>query len=127
MAILSINKVKGDGPRFRALGPHPMANRLLRIFWHKPFQFRLGALVFKKCGVSSAKGVGEFCPGVRRAHIHDADRRNARFRRPDTEEGRWIAALHAAPELPLSSDDEMLVKGIRWDLNRDPLAATGND
>ena len=91
------------------------------------FQFSLGALVFEKCRVSSSKRAGEFCPGIGSAHIDDADRRYARLRRLDAEQGRALAALDTPPELSLGGDDEMLVKRIRRDLNSNPLAAAGND
>ena len=51
---------------------------------------------------------------------------NARLRWLDAEEGRGFAALDTPPELPLSGDDEMLVKRIRRDLDSNPLAAAGN-
>ena len=99
----------------------PDLERLARTPWPmaccassgtRRFQFSLGALVFEKCRVSSSKRAGEFCPGIGRAHIDDADRRNARLRRLDAEEGRGLAALDTTPELPLGGDDEVLIKGI---------------
>ena len=116
MAILRIQELKGDGTGFGALGAHAMADRLLRVLRHEAFQFSLGALVFEKCRVSSSKRAGEFCPGIGRAHIDDTDRRNARLRRLDAEEGRGLAALDTPPELPLGGDNEMLIKRIGMDL-----------
>src|SRR5262249_52994992 len=74
----------------------------------------------------SRKRVGEFRPSTGRTHISDANRRNARLRWFETEQGGALAALDAAPKLPLSGDDEMLVKRIRRDLNSDPFSAAGN-
>ena len=56
-----------------------------------------------------------------------ADRLNARLRRLDPEEGRGLAALDTTPELPLRSDNEVLVEriGMGGDLN--PFAAAGDD
>ena len=85
-----------------------MADCLLRVLRHEAFQFSLGALVFEKCRVSSSKRAGEFYPGIGRAHVNDPDRRNARLRWLDAEEGRGLSAFDTAPELPLSSDDEVL-------------------
>ena len=107
-----MQELKGDGAGFGALGAHAMADCLLRVLRHEAFQFSLGALVFEKCRVSSSKRAGEFCPGIGRAHIDNADRRNARLRRLDAEEGRGLAALDTAPELPFSGDNEVLVERI---------------
>jgi hypothetical protein len=40
-----------------------------------------------------------------------------------TQIGEGLAALHAAPELPLGRDDEMLVKGIGVGGDFHPLSA----
>ena len=103
MSILGIQERKGDGTGFGALGAHAMADCLLRVLRHEAFQFSLGSLVFEKCRVSLSKRASEFCPGIGRAHIDDADRFNPRLRRVDAEQGRGLAALDTAPELPLSA------------------------
>ena len=126
IAILGVQELKGDSAGFGALGAHAMSDCLLRVLRHEAFQFTLCALVFEKCRVSSSKRAGEFYPGIGRAHVDDADRPNPRLRWLNAEEGRGLAAVNTPPELPLSGDDEMLVKGIRRDLDSNPLAAPGN-
>src|SRR5580700_7407952 len=101
MPILGFQQLKGDGAGFGALGAHSMADGLLRVLRYEAFQFCLGALMFEKCRVCSSKSAGEFCPGIRCAHVDDADRRNARLRRLDAEEGRGFAAPDTTPEFPL--------------------------
>src|ERR1700722_12895245 len=120
MPILSFQQLKGDGAGFGARGAHTMADGLLRVLRYEAFQFCPGALVFEKCRVSSSKGAGEFRPGIRCAHVDDADR-NTRLRRLATEQARGFTAFHAAPELPLGCDDEVLVEGIRVRFDLDPL------
>ena len=56
--------------------------------------------------------IGEFRPGIRRAHIDDADRLDARPRRLDTEEPRGLAVLDAAPEFLLRGQKKVLVERI---------------
>src|ERR1700722_11371665 len=126
MAILSIQEVKGDGPGFGAVGAHPVSNCSLRVLRHKAFQLSLSALVFEKSQVCSSKRAGEFCPGIGSAHIDSTDRCYPGLRWLDAEEGRRLAALNAAPKLPLGGDNQMLIKRIGRHLNLDPLAAAGN-
>src|SRR5690348_15665298 len=103
-----------------------MPNGLLRVLRHEAFQLCLGALVFKKCRVSSTKRASEFSPGVRRAHVDEANRFNARFGRLYAKRGRGLPALDTAPEFSLRGDNEVLVQRIRRDLDANPLPATGN-
>ena len=56
----------------------------------------------------------------------DPRRRDARLRRLDPEQGRGLAALHAAPELALGGDDEVPVEGIGMNFDLDPLAAASD-
>src|SRR5262249_3251397 len=46
--------------------------------------------------------------------------------RLNTERARRLAALDTAPELPLSRDNEVLIKRIGMSGDLDPFAATGN-
>ena len=76
--------------------------------------------------VCSRKCAGEFCPGIGGAHIDSTYRCYPGLRWIDAEEGRGLAVFDTTPELPLSGDDEMLVKRIRRDLDSKPLAAAGS-
>ena len=113
----------------------PDLERLARTPWPmaccassgtNPFKSALARSCSRNAGCVRANVAGEFCPGIRCAHIDDAERGNARLRRLDAEKGRGFAALDTTPELPLSSDDEVLVKGIRRDFDSNPPAAAGN-
>jgi hypothetical protein len=73
------------------------------------------------------KDTGELCPGVGAAHINNANGLDLRLRRLDSEKGRGLAVLDAAPELPLRGDNEMLIKRIGMGGDLHPLAAAGDD
>ena len=94
-----------------------MANGSLRVLRHEAFQFSLGALVFEKSRVCSSKRAGEFCPGIRSAHIDNADRYNPGLRRLDAEKGRRFAAPDTTPEFPLGGDDRGADKADPRDLD----------
>src|SRR5262252_4291796 len=69
---------------------------------------------------------GKFGPGIRGAHINNTDRFDPRLWWLNTKEARRFAALDTAPELPLSRDNEVLIKRIRMGGDLNPFAATGN-
>src|SRR5262249_3272837 len=73
------------------------------------------------------KDVGEFRPGIGRTHIDDPHRLDARRRRIDAKEARWLSTLHAAPEFPFRGQQEVLVEGIGSYLDLDPFAAASDD
>ena len=75
----------------------------------------------------AAEETGKFRPGVRAAHIDDADSLDPGFGRLDSKEARGLAALHATPELSLRSYDEVLVERIGMGGDLDPFAAAGDD
>ena len=103
-----------------------MADRLLGIFGHQALEFRLGLFVFQVGRASAGKDCSKIRPGVRRAHIDDPNRCDARLRRLDPEQGRGLPTLDAPPELALSGDDQVLVERIGMDLDLNPLAAAGD-
>jgi hypothetical protein len=76
--------------------------------------------------LGSGEDIGEFCPGIAAAHIDTADSLDARPWRVHAEQGRGVTALHATPELPLGSDEEVLVEGIGIDFDFGPPPAAGN-
>ena len=68
-----------------------------------------------------AEDPGKFGPGIRGAHINNTDCFDPRLWRLNTKQVRRLAALDAAPEFPLSRDDEMLIMRIRMGGNLDPF------
>jgi hypothetical protein len=73
MGRLYLQHIKAHRPGFRALCLHAMPNGLLGILGHQGFELALCPFVVEKCASSVAKERGEFRPGIRRAHIDDAD------------------------------------------------------
>ena len=103
-----------------------MADRLLRILGHQGFELGLGLLVLEVRLPGADEDVGELRPGIGGAHIDNADRLNAGPWRFDPEQGRGLTALHAAPEFPLSGDNQVLVKRIGMGGDLDPFAAASD-
>ncbi len=58
------------------------------------------------------KSAGKFRPGIRRAHVDDADGLDPWPRRLDAEEARGLAVLDAAPEFLLRGQKKVLVERI---------------
>ena len=112
MAALHLEQIEADGAGFRALGANAVADRLLGVFRHQAFQFGLGFLMLEEGGAGRAEYAGEFRPGIGGAHVDDPHRLDPRPRRLDAEQARGLAALDAAPELPLGGEQEVLVERI---------------
>src|SRR6516225_6510511 len=104
MGGLPLQHIKALRPRARALGPHPMADRLLGVVRYQGFELALRALVVEKGFPRVAEERGELGPGIRCAHIDDADGLNARPRRLRIDQTRCFAGLDAAPELLFRRD-----------------------
>src|SRR5262245_23282421 len=81
MGRLRLQHIKAHRPRFRALGSHAVPDGLPGIFRHQGFELALRALVVEKGFPRVAEERGELRPGIRCAHIDDADGLNARPRR----------------------------------------------
>src|SRR5215472_5133366 len=81
MVHLRLQHIKAHRARFRAFCFHAMADRLLGILGHQGFELTLGPFVVEKCAASAAEECGELRPGIRCAHIDDADGLDARPRR----------------------------------------------
>src|SRR5919197_6125015 len=73
MGRLRLEHIKAHRPRFRALGPHAMPNGLLGILGHQGFELALRSLVVEKGAPRVAEKRGQLRPGIRGAHIDDAD------------------------------------------------------
>src|SRR5262249_55412257 len=98
MGCLHLQHVKANSPRFRALGFHAVPDGLPGILWHQGFELAFGPFVVEKGLPGVAEERGEFRPGIRRAHIDDADRLDARAWRLGIDEVGRFSGLHAAPE-----------------------------
>src|SRR6516162_9844001 len=97
--LLHLQHIKAHRPRFRALGPHTMADGLPGILRHQGFELALGPFVVEKCATGVAEQRGKRGPGIGRAHIDDTDGLDAWTRRLGQDEVGNFARLHAAPEL----------------------------
>ena len=103
-----------------------MTDRLLRILGHQALELGLGPLVLEMRFPGADEDAGELRPSIGGAHIDNADRLDARLRRLDPEQGRGLTALHTAPELPLSGDNEVLIERIGMGGDLHPFAAAGD-
>jgi hypothetical protein len=126
MTTLHVEEVETHRPGFRPPGPDPMPGRLLGILRHEALELGLGLLMLEMGRPSPRKDPSELCPGIRGAHVDDPHRLDARLRRLDAEWARSLAAFYAAPEFPLSGNDEVPIKGIGMGFDFDPLAATSD-
>src|SRR6516164_8239228 len=81
MGGLRFQQIKAHRPRFRALCFHAVPDGLPGILGHQGFELAFGPFVVEKCAPGIAKERGELRPGIRRAHIDDADGLDARPRR----------------------------------------------
>src|SRR5262245_21706764 len=68
MGRFRLQHIKADSSRARALGPHPMADRLFGVLGHQSFEFAFGPFVFEKGAPGVEEERGELRPGIRRAH-----------------------------------------------------------
>src|SRR5262249_12756858 len=96
-----------------------MTNRLFSVLRHQCFQLDPRALMLQTGLSGGTEDSSKFGPGIRGAHINNTDRFDPRLWRLNTKEARRFAALDTAPELPLSRDNDVLIKRIRMggDLN----------
>src|SRR5215471_21636504 len=103
-----------------------MTNRLFSVLRHQYFQLDPRALMLQKGLSGGTEDSGKFGPEIRGAHINNTDRFDPRLWRLYTKQARRLAALDTAPELPLSRDNEVLIKRIRMGGDLNPFAATGD-
>src|ERR1700730_7865440 len=112
MACLHAQDIEAHGSGFRPFGPYAMPHRLLSVFRHEALQLGLGIFVFKESRTGPAKHAGKLGPGIGRAHIDNANGRYPRPWRLNAKQPRLLAALDAAPELLLGSQEQVLVERI---------------
>ena len=92
-------------PDFERLARTPWPIASLASSGIRLFELGLGLFVLEMGRPGPAKTRGEFRPGIRGAHVDDPDRLDPRLWRLDAEQARGLAALDAAPELPLGGHD----------------------
>src|SRR6516164_5114901 len=102
MSGLRLQHIKAHRARFRALCFHAVPDGLLGILGHQGFELGFGPFVVEKGVPGVAEESSELRPGIRRAHIYDADGLDARPRRLGIDQVRCFAGLHAAPKLLFS-------------------------
>src|SRR5215813_12909753 len=78
MGGLHLQNIKAHRARFRALCFHAVPDRLLGILGHQGFELALGPFVVEKGTPGVAEERGKLRPGIRRAHVDDANGLNAR-------------------------------------------------
>src|SRR5262249_15260700 len=81
MDCLHLQHIKAYSPRFRALGFHAVPDGLFGILWHQRFELAFRPFVVEEGAPGVAEECGELSPGIRRAHIDDADGFDAGSRR----------------------------------------------
>ena len=89
-----------------------MPDCLPSILGHQGLELVFRPLMVEKGPAGVAEQGGEFGPGIRRAHIDNADRLDPWPRRLDAEEARGLAVLDATPEFLLRSQKKVLVERI---------------
>src|SRR5262249_45173679 len=76
---------EADRARLRSLSPDSMAKCFFGVLRDQALQFGLGLLMVQESRPGSAVDTGKCRPGVRCAHVDDANGVNARPRRLDPE------------------------------------------
>jgi hypothetical protein len=113
-----------DFERF-ALTPCPMAS--LASSGIKALSSLLARSWSRKASPGAAEERGELRPGIRRAHIDDADGLDARPRRLGIDQVGRFAGLHAAPKFLFRRHQNAEIERVHGDCNLDPFTAAGDD
>src|SRR5262249_4595706 len=124
---LHLQHIKAHRPRFRALCSHAVPDGLPGILRYQGFELAFGPFVVEKGVPGVAEERGELRPGIRRAHIDDANRLDAWPRRLGIDEVGQFAGLHAAPELLFRRHQNAEIERVHGDRDLDPFAAPGDD
>src|SRR6516225_102129 len=118
---LRLQNIKAHRPGFGTLGAHAVPNGLSGIVGHQGFELSLGPFVVEKGTPGVAEERSELGPGIRRAHIDDADGLDARSRRLGIDEMGRFPGLDAAPELLFRRDQDAEIERIHGECDLDPL------
>src|SRR5262245_8191949 len=104
---------KPTAPAFERLARMPWPNASLASSGMRPLSSALAFSWSRKA--VRAEHDGELGPGVGRAHVDDPHCGEPRPGRLDAEQARGLAALDAAPEFFLGSEQQVLVERIGVD------------
>src|SRR5260370_15795356 len=99
-----------------------MSNRLSGVLGNERLELALCPFVLEKSAAGAAEQSGELGPGIRRAHVDDADRLDTRPRRLGVDQVRSFAGLDTPPELFLFPDEDPPIERVHGDRDLDPLA-----
>src|SRR5262245_904821 len=124
---LRVQHIKAHRARFRALGFHAVPNGLSGILGYQGFELAFGPLVVEKGTPGGAEERGEFRPGIRPAHIDDADGLDARPRRLGHDKVGDFARLHTAPEFLFRRHEDAEIKWVHGNRDLHPFAPAGDD
>ncbi|MGY4237907.1 hypothetical protein ACVIIW_006854 [Bradyrhizobium sp. USDA 4449] len=127
MDALHLNPIEAVRAGFGALGAKAMADRFLGVLGHQLLELGLGPLVLAMGRAGPQIARRTLGPQIGRGHVDHLDRCEPRPRSLDVEQDRWLAALDAAPELSFGGQQQVLVQRVGVDLDRDPLAAAGDE
>src|SRR5271166_395757 len=108
--LIKGEKIKADRARLRPLGPDAMARGFLGVLRHQGLELGLGPLMVEEGGAGGAEETGELGPGIRLAHVDDANPFDPWSRRLDPVRSRGIPGLNAAPEPALGRHQKVLVE-----------------
>src|SRR5262245_4368796 len=93
MGRLRLQHIKAHRARFRALCFHAVPDGLPGVLRHQRLELAFGPFVLEKGVPGVAEERSEIRPGIRRAHIDDANGLDARPRRLCQDEVRDLAGL----------------------------------
>src|SRR5262249_31013746 len=99
MDALHLNRIKADCAGFGALGAKAVAKGLLGVLRQQLLELGLGLLMVAVGCPGAQVDCRALGPQIGGGHVDDFDGCEARTWRLDAEQERWLAALHAAPEL----------------------------
>src|SRR5262249_22695733 len=130
MVPSSVQQLFAQGRRLLGLkGGRPLAmHAIATVSIAGPsLELVFGPFVVQKGATGIAEERGEFRPGIRRAHINDADRLDARPRRLGQDEVGDFARLYTAPEFLFRRDQDAEIKWVHGNRDLHPFASAGDD
>src|SRR5262249_16195741 len=127
MVGLRPQHTKAHRPRFRTPGFHAVPDGLPGILRHQGLELAFGPFVVEKGAPGVAEERSELGPGIRRAHIDDADGLDARPRRLGIDEVRCFSGLDAAPKFLFRRNQDTQIKRVHGNRDLHPFATSGDD
>src|SRR5215471_18351950 len=124
---LRLQHIKAHRPRARALGLHAVPDGLPGILGHQGFELAFGPFVLEKGLPGIAEERSELGPGIRRAHIDDADGLDAGPWRLGQDEVGNFARLYTAPEFLFRRHEDAEIKWVHGNRDLDPFAPASDD